>query len=884
MRAAVEIPRQYGLNSLVPNFAPVRSAPIITAFMEGDRLRTKSSTARLRGKGAYGTMCMNRRWLSCPSFGLRTASLFWITVWACCLPPAPAQLIFRGGLGPRFLVTPGASSIELTEAQIDTVASTIQTRLEHVPALVQDQQWDEVLDTLSQLMEVQNTGVVEVAAGRFMNLRDYCHLKIAQLPPAALDIYRSRVDTIAEAWFRQGVETRDQALLARVVDETFCSSWGDDALLALGELALEKADYAAARFHWQRISPALSSPGGQPPWIALGGLDLRQHQAEINRIWNERRSSWDWLAYPDTDLSPAEVQARLALVAAREGNLQRAKWEASFLRLQHPQTTGQLGGKRQSLVSALDRILEGAAAWPNPVGSNGWHTFAGSFDRQGGAPRAPTVNLPAWNEPVSYYASSSKVRHTVTAGQRHPDRPLRCHPLVVDDLVLYNTLRKIQAADLATGEPAITSDGVLYQQEHPSADSAVIRPNATRVVVGVSHHTMTEYDGRIYARIGDAITSQTLDRRSRDAAPAGHALVGIDRHREGLLVFKVTPDDNSWSFEGAPVCNARNVFIAMRQNDVKPRAYVTCFDARSGQRCWRTQICSADTFASGRGAEITHGLLTLVGDTIFYNTNLGVVAALSADDGQIRWLRRYDRATKLPVDRLAGNVRREISPCVYDSGMVVVAPADTRLIFAIDATTGKPAWVTDKPDDVTHLLGIVHGAVVATGDRVWSLDLQTGRVNFVWPESTMAGIRGLGRGVIAGSEILWPTRDQIYRLDALTGAQTRAPIDLTHLDSEGANLVVAGGILLLAGPDDLNALGPRRQEQNGPAEGNSETGNSPLTGQVEQTFAPDNSAVVQQSNFPEKFKLVLPHNRRLTTNTPKLSSFGPPGQRTDAVH
>jgi hypothetical protein len=89
---------------------------------------------------------------------------------------------------------------------------------------------------------------------------------------------------------------------------------------------------------------------------------------------------------------------------------------------------------------------------------------------------------------------------------------------------------------------------------------------------------------------------------------------------------------------------------------------------------------------------------------------------------------------------------------------------------------------------------------------------------------------------------------------------------------------------LLAGPDDLNALGPPRQEQNGPAEGNSETGNSPLSGQVEQTFAPDNWAVVQQSNFPEKFKLVLPHNRRLTTNTPKLGSFGPSGQRTDADH
>ena len=48
----------------------------------------------------------------------------------------------------------------------------------------------------------------------------------------------------------------------RVVDELFCSTWGDDALLALGELALERADYAAARRSWEQISPLLRDPIG----------------------------------------------------------------------------------------------------------------------------------------------------------------------------------------------------------------------------------------------------------------------------------------------------------------------------------------------------------------------------------------------------------------------------------------------------------------------------------------------------------------------------------------------------------------------------------------------------------------------------------------------
>src|SRR2546421_102772 len=43
--------------------------------------------------------------------------------------------------------------------------------------------------------------------------------------------------------------------------------------------------------------------------------------------------------------------------------------------------------------------------------------------------------------------------------------------------------------------------------------------------------------------------------------------------------------------------------------------------------------------------ECTHTLLTLHQGTLYYNTNLGVVAALDAQDGVIQWLVAYRRAT-----------------------------------------------------------------------------------------------------------------------------------------------------------------------------------------------------------------------------------------------
>ena len=71
-----------------------------------------------------------------------------------------------------------------------------------------------------------------------------------------------------------------------------------------------------------------------------------------------------------------------------------------------------------------------------------------------------------------------------------------------------------------------------------------------------------------------------------------------------------------------------------------------------------------------------------------------------------------------------------------------------------------------------------------------------------------AGIRGIGRGVLSAGEVFWPTRKEILVFDASTGARTRAPIDLSFVSDNGANLVSSNGYLVVAGHDRLIATGP----------------------------------------------------------------------------
>jgi outer membrane protein assembly factor BamB len=735
-----------------------------------------------------------------------------------------ALLLTRGVRGQQFILG-NPSEFELTAPQLDKVSGATEARLEQVRALVADRKWDEAVDTLRDVAATDADRLVAVNESTFVPLSAYCQLELSRLPPEGLAAYRKRVDATAEKQYRGGLAARDPAQLGRVVDEAFCSSWGDDALMALGELALERADYAGARRAWQGISPQLRDPSGRLEWEALADVDLSKHWSQVASRWQVRSAAPDWLAYPDTNVDLADVRARLILVSIREGDLDRAKLELEVFRRLHPQSAGRLAGEEGPYAPALERLLKSARDWPAVPRDSGWHTFALAPTRNAAAPLVVGVRYPAWHEPVKLAPVVDhrpvRIRPPGVTGKLQPiretDRFLAYHPLAVDGRVYFNDPRRIQAVDLSTGKPAYTASGTLYQLdaapagEGPAAIGQAIiigngRLGVAGVVAGVPRYTMTYANGVLYARMGEDTTGHNQAAGQR----RDERLVGIDLRREGLLTFEIKPDDGSWSFDGTPLVEGGRVFVAMRHSDVKPHVFVACFDAATGRRLWRTSIAAGDTPGSGRGEEITHNLLTLVGDRVFINTNLGVVAAIATEDGQIAWMRRYDRAAGTIREPAPLSFDRNPSPCVYDRGMLFVAPADAPTIFALDADTGQTLWATDQLADAANLLGVVEGILIAGGNRLASVDAGSGRVRFIWPESEKAGIRGFGRGVVAGHEVFWPTRDKIYVLDAVTGQQTRNPIDIAAYTNCGANLVAAEGYLLLATHDQLMALGSLR--------------------------------------------------------------------------
>ena len=172
-------------------------------------------------------------------------------------------------------------------------SSPAETLLRNAASHVRDRQWSEAIKIYQRVIEQFGDKVAKLPKGEpgidpsgdfvlYVDDRGFCHRCLAHLPPEAREIYRNRVDSVAERWFREGASRRDLGLLRRVVDEAFCSSWGDDALELLGDLAFQDGRFAEALWMYRRLVPDRADDlvrTGPPRSVGRSGAGGRQEIA-----------------------------------------------------------------------------------------------------------------------------------------------------------------------------------------------------------------------------------------------------------------------------------------------------------------------------------------------------------------------------------------------------------------------------------------------------------------------------------------------------------------------------------------------------------------------------------------------------------------------------
>lgn len=724
--------------------------------------------------------------------------------------------LLRGG---QFEITELSPTVYLDEVGGDTRA-----RIERVEQFLKNEQWHEAIDMLMRLTEESNQLVAckarDASFPLFVTMQHYVNQRLASLPSAAgeaLQIYRERVDPLAQSWFDRSVEQRDPALLRRIVKERFNSTVGDEALLRLGDAALEAGQFDRARSNWQAIHAGLnwSSHARKMPFHQrlLHGETLAMVRQDIMATGKSPH------VYPESDVPLADVWARMTLASILEQNITRSHYELDVLRRVWPNANGLLAGKDVNYVQGLGKLALESHHWPRRSPVRNWETFAGNNQRNWNL-SCPEIDIssPIWTSRLTLapsgeeqLASNYNLPHA-KAGESF-DRPCSHFPVVVDDLVLIQDVGRLRCLDLNTGKPAWTgvNSGAFFS-------SGAGRENVHVIMDGQQLSSIPRLGQRRFtlSGFGETLVATVGGQNARNTK-----LLGFDLTMEGAFRFaEVDADDfephgGTWSFQGAPLCDENFCWVGLRNRTATAQEFVACYDMNTGQQKWRSRICSGETIGHGTTEELSHQLLTLHEGTLYYSTNLGAIASLSAADGAIEWITKYPRKGPTRENLLdePWYAQRDLTPCLYHDGLLFAAPSDCEFVFALDASTGTMVWQSDIAKDATQILGVGEGdQLVLSGRRLWWLDAYTGELSRnvaanPYPSGEFAHLRGHGRGLLANGNIYWPTEtedaSEIHVLSQRTGVRQRQAIDLLEAKARAGNLIVAGDHLLIAAPEEL---------------------------------------------------------------------------------
>jgi outer membrane protein assembly factor BamB len=670
-------------------------------------------------------------------------------------------------------------------------------------ATVGEQKWAEVLDELQGIIDTVGNDLVPLGSRHSIQARRLCQAQLASLPPAALALYRKRVDAPAGRQLEEALAGRDVLLLRKIVDESFCSRPAEKALDLLGDMAFERGHFGEALEWWRQLAPL---PGGKGPGEGI-------------------------LVYPGPlpTCDPARVQAKQLLARLFAGPDADWRNDLAAFRGRYPEASGALAGRTGKYADLVEAVA--AERSKEPAEERDWATFGGDARRGLVVPAAGDVldrlaalcrEGPTWRFSLEERARQDSPPSVPVRSV--PDsvraRSLAFHPVIVPGQVIVADARFVTAFDIRTGQSSEWYDVAKL--------NGGVNPNLGLPAPPDLRYTLTVADDKVYARLG----VQGL----RPEPAAEGARPGRRTESESFLAcLSLAPDRAGnhfrWRvrgvgregavFEGAPLVADGRLYVAStRFTGERGITSIDCYSADDPVEPplrWRRDVCaSRDVRADS--PRYRHHLLTRAGSQLVYCSHAGAIVAVDALTGRTTWGVRYPRKEsegpdeKPPLDDLA--------PPLFAGGRLYVAPADADLLLCLDPVSGQTLWQREMRADssVVHLLGVGEGRLIFTARgglrAVGAADGSDGAGWFV-PDAG-GSLQPMGRGLLIGDIVLWPTARArgaglppafvVYPVRQSDGRPAGDPTLLHRLPA--GNLAYAHGCLTVADQQTLYVFVP----------------------------------------------------------------------------
>ncbi len=424
---------------------------------------------------------------------------------------------------------------------------------------------------------------------------------------------------------------------------------------------------------------------------------------------------------------------------------------------------------------------------------------AGS-DEPDGAP-APRIGPPVWRVPAHEASESGRRSSPLELASRSPSTIV---PLVQEGRVYLAENSSLRAVNVQDGRPVWPVDdggrGDAVYGDPLEAEYAYQLP-----YTGELERWVAVAEGRLLAVVGAPFSvAAPLEPRMVESR-----LLSLDvATQEGKLQWRRTPrevlPDPAWRFSGPPLALGDRVWLSARRATPSMAIGVVCLNAADGTPLWFRQVAGLLHDPVRTSHLVTTDRLTVDTGRVYLAGDFGAVACLEGAKGRIDWLRRDDP----PGPAVSPESQASELPgrsALLHHGRLYSVGRDDVTVQSLDTVTGAREWGQAVETPLRQLVGVRAGRVVAAGEELWGLDVETGAVRWrVLGDD--AGTPFLGQAVLDGNRLYACTAGELFVIDVATGAMVqRVPLWEEH-GVRGGRLVLAEDRLLVASSEELVAL------------------------------------------------------------------------------
>ena len=656
--------------------------------------------------------------------------------------------------------------------------------------------WQKVLDESTDTVMTRDAWAdnrFEHKYRKYKSVATEVERTLATLPEAGLRLYRISADGEAQAILAAAGPAEREIALAEVVRRYFLSALGDDAALELAALQLDRLDFIGASRLLSKVleeypQPSVprhelltrlavanarlgDTPAAKKALTELGQLSLSSAaeriqgyvQTEVDRIAGGANSTTT-----DETAGTKRFAPQPNLSAERTSATLTELWEHEYEKLfadddfDIPTAMGSRNGQRRVNLmlnryngqgaAEISSLADLSARWQE----HGWRP-RGEMLLDGGR-----LWVTAGDRIAYFNAESGKFEG-------------RTWPSLFDMDKISQMLVQARMQGVGSSEPRWPAEVQWFGDRVHLAMS--MANDSLYVIEGQQpNEASTRMDPNVQRRM---MYGGGAPRRTRT-----NFLAAYDK-QTGKIKWRVGPSGNTESlkydmgFLAAPVRQGQLLLVPVGDNG-SIWLYALAAEPSgpgkqdAGRLIWKTYLC--DEPPGGCNPWSPVGLAVDGGDA-YIATGAGVIFAVDALSGNIRWGVRYQR-TATTSNRLARfGIQGSTEPVGWEEDIIMpmgqrllVMASDFDHLLSLDRRTGDFLWESpripaegDAPAE--YCLGVLQQKLFVAGKNiVRCYDTKGGRL--IWEHELETSY---GRGVLTADSVYMPVKDSVMRLSTEKG-------------------------------------------------------------------------------------------------------------------